>query len=133
MATFQTPYTRVVLPDEAGGGKRLVETAGYIPAQRQITDMINAGQRLDLYRKGQYDYEHPDHDDGYTVDPTRSPNFDLADAYQLGKEAGKRLDESNKKAEADKKASAEAKAKAESEALKAKIIADYEASKTKTE
>lgn len=134
MATFQTPYQREVLPDEPGGGRRLVETAGYIPAQRQITDMIMAGARLDQYRKGQYDYEHPDHDDGFTIDPTRSPNFDLADAYQLGKEASRKLAETKAKADADAKAKLESEAQAKADAEKAKIIAEYIASQTpKTE
>lgn len=125
---FQTPYSRELLPDEPGGGRRIVETAGYIPAKRQITDMINAGARLDAYRKGMYDYEHPSDDDGYTIDPTRGPNFDLADAYRLGKEAGARLDKATKEAVATAEAESKAKAEAAAEATKAKIIAEYKAS-----
>lgn len=81
---FQTKYN--FKPQiEPGGGKRKVETAGYIPAEVQIRNMMVAGQRLGEYRAEMYDYGEEVSDDEAIGDPTRSPNFDLADAAQLAR------------------------------------------------
>ena len=57
------------------------EQAGYIPATKQIENMILAGQRLDASRL-QFDFASEDEIDEELCDPTRSGNFDLADASQ---------------------------------------------------
>lgn len=80
---FSTPYqdNRFKTPPEVNSGETLVEKAGYEPAKIKIENMILAGQRLSDYRKSQYDFEGEIDED--FIDPTRSPNFDLADATQL--------------------------------------------------
>ena len=57
------------------------EQAGYIPATKQIENMILAGRRLDSSRL-QYDFASEEEIDEELYDPTRSGNFDLADATQ---------------------------------------------------
>ena len=62
-----------------------VERAGYIPADLQIVRLIQAGERLGKFRKEQFDQSFEEKED-LMIDPTRSGNFDLADAsqYSLG-------------------------------------------------
>ena len=85
--------------------KSITEQSGYIPPERQIQDMMNAGRRLQEYRMSQYDFASPDDIDESLSDPTRSANFDLADATQMAMSA----DEGIKKAEEALAAAKEAK------------------------
>lgn len=81
---FTTPYqeNRFKTPPEVNSGETLVETVGYMSAQKRIESMILAGQRLVDYRKSQFDFPDGEIDEDFT-DPTRIANFDLADATQL--------------------------------------------------
>ena len=93
------------------------EQAGYIPPQIQIENMILAGQRLDQSRKALYDFASEDEIDEDAIDPTRSGNFDLADASQQAYDAYQRLhtavDEvNNAKSAREAAAATEAAAKA---------------------
>ena len=81
------------------------EQAGYIPPQVQIENMILAGQRLDQSRKAQYDFASEDEIDEDATDPTRSGNFDLADASQLAMETEMSLRDQALEAEKSRKAS----------------------------
>ena len=87
-------YTKlpIITPDSESE----TEQAGYIPPKVQIENMILAGQRLD-HARSQYDFESEEDIDEDLIDPTRSGNFDLADATQsaLGVEA--RLREASQK------------------------------------
>lgn len=79
-------YTRDKRPEkklEINNGEIIVETAGYRSAEVQISEMLNAGQRLVDYRKQRYEFggdEVVPHD---YMDPTRAPGFDMADASAL--------------------------------------------------
>lgn len=78
---------------EHNDGKSFVETAGYIPAKQKIESFMQAGINLQTVRS-QFDY--PDGvPDGVEpmIDPTRSGNFDLADASALAQSALNRLNE----------------------------------------
>ena len=89
---------------EHNDGKSFVETAGYIPAKQKIESFMQAGINLQTVRS-QFDY--PDGvPDGVepVIDPTRSGNFDLADASGLATAALNRLNE-DKPQESDKNAS----------------------------
>lgn len=69
-------------PPEQNTGERLIEKAGYIPAQQRIENLILAGQRLSDFRKEQFDFhEQKDIDENF-YDSTRNKNYDLADAFQ---------------------------------------------------
>lgn len=80
---FQTHYTHTKSPGETNLGKRLVEKAGYIPAKDRIENMILAGQRLIEHRMSMYDFDSNKELDESFYDPTRSKNFDMADAFQM--------------------------------------------------
>lgn len=79
---FKTHYTSEPYPGEVNSGEILVETAGYVSAEKRISNLMLAGQRLADYRKGLYDFDHNQELDESFSDPTRSKNYDLADAFQ---------------------------------------------------
>lgn len=80
-----------------------VETAGYIPADKQIESFIVAGRRLAEARKEMYDFGPDEEVPPDFIDPTRSGSFDLADASQLGRATAKTLqDKASKKRVEDK-------------------------------
>ena len=75
-STFQKKYI-------FNSGEKLVETAGYIPAQKRIENLMLAGQRLVASRQALYDCQGGEEfDDTIPFDPTRDPGYDLADAAQ---------------------------------------------------
>lgn len=78
-----TQFERPKLEYEPGGGKVLVEKGSHVPVMVQVRAMIAAGERLGEYRQGKHDFEPGELiPDDVVPDPTRSPNFDLADATQ---------------------------------------------------
>ena len=87
MVQIYSKYVRPKTNDEPGGGKSLIEKGSHVPVMQQVRDMIAAGERLGESRKGAFDF-----DEGEEVpkdvlpDPTRSSNFDLADATRISEE-----------------------------------------------
>lgn len=68
---------------ETNSGEQVTETAGYIPKNLQIRQMMLAGEHLQEIREELYDFKPGEEvPEGY-IDPTRSPNFDWADADKL--------------------------------------------------
>ena len=62
-----------------------VEQIGYVDVKKQVEAFIDAGRRLDNYRKELYDIAPnatPEEEDEAVIDPTRNPNYDMADASQ---------------------------------------------------
>ena len=53
---FATHYKPNKCTPESNSGEIKVETAGYIPAQKRIENLINAGQRLKEFRESQFDF-----------------------------------------------------------------------------
>jgi hypothetical protein len=53
----------------------------YISTKDRITKMLQAGERLERYRQGLYDFPNGEIDESFT-DPTRKPGYDMADAHQ---------------------------------------------------
>ena len=101
MVEIMTNYVRPDRRKEVGGGPRIVEVSGYIPTKVQVENMLIAGQRLNEFRREQYDYSDGDSvPDDVVPDPTRNPEFDLADATRLSRAANERLDQAKKEAEA---------------------------------
>lgn len=83
-------------PDyEVGGGEKLVDASGYVSAEEQILNMLNAGMRLDESRKEMYDTDEDFGDDSdfdsVGFDPTRLPGVDPADISQLDRSLGYRM------------------------------------------
>lgn len=79
---FNTHYKRERQAPEKGTGQVLVDRVGYVPAQKRIEDLMYAGQKLRDFRAQQFDYQDVKDDDGFTIDPTRSSSYDIADAFQ---------------------------------------------------
>ena len=81
---FQTPYNRTPSLPEINCGITQTEKAGYIPAKNRIENMMLAGQRLIAHRAEMYDINSDkEFNEDFPVDPTRSKNFDLADAFVI--------------------------------------------------
>lgn len=93
---FRTKYNRPKLVEEVNDGKSKVETAGYVPAEVQIMDMLSAGMRLNEYRKDRFDFAADEVVPDDFVDPTRSPSFDLADATAISRDVDSRLAEAKR-------------------------------------
>lgn len=77
---FKVPYKGALGKKEELSSKTVVETAGYLSAERRIMSLIRAGQQLDSFRKEQFDFADGQEIDENFYDPTREPGFDLADA-----------------------------------------------------
>lgn len=92
MRNIYTPDKRPPEDHEVNSGVILVETAGYVPAEVRIREMIDAGQRLMEARADAYDfrygesvpddYVNPLHDRG--LDPVEL-NAALSDIARRGK------------------------------------------------
>lgn len=104
-------------------GEVLVERAGYRNTQTQVAEFMGAGIALLASRAKKYgDYfDFPDGNvpDGIKPDPTRSGNFDLADASQMGREVKARLRERERVLQLE--------AKAEAERAKLKLVTNAQA------
>jgi len=97
--TFQTPYMRHILPREKHDmTDTQTETQGYRSAQQQIQELLQAGQRLDAFRRGYYESGYPvdygnDPDPDILMDPTRSTGFDPVDIRPLADSVAERLNQ----------------------------------------
>ena len=84
MVEIFSKYVRPKINDEPGGGKSLIEKGSHIPVMQQVRDMIAAGEKLGDYRKGAFDFDAGEEvPKDVLPDPTRSSNFDLADATRI--------------------------------------------------
>lgn len=95
-------YNRPPEAFEKVSDETITETAGYVPSDRQIEDMIIAGRRLNEARAQAFDFAPGEEDDGEFYDPTRSPGFDLADASRLVRNIAQKI-KKQAKAESDEK------------------------------
>lgn len=79
---FQTKWTVNKSPKERGGGRKLTNTSGYIPAKDQIENMILAGERLSAYRQELY-YQDDGSKNPEDIDVSpMSKKMDFMDAHQ---------------------------------------------------
>lgn len=77
---------------EKGGGQKLVNTAGYIPAKDQIENMILAGERLSQYRQETY-FDVDGNPFMAVPSPVTRFDFDEIDAMQLKRENQRKADQ----------------------------------------
>lgn len=72
---------------EINSGEVMVETAGYIDSQTKIENMIFAGQRLEMSRSEDFDYNDDnvfdDENNDMDIDPTRYKGLDMAEASEI--------------------------------------------------
>lgn len=101
--SFYTPFVKASRKGEENSGELKVETAGYIPAKMQIENILDAGRRLENYRKENYDFQPGEQEYDFPI-PDRTPNFDMADASQIASETEFRLQtQENKEKDRKKK------------------------------
>lgn len=95
--------------------KKIVEVAGYVPAQIRIENLINAGLRLEQSRMEEFDLPDGEMSDDFVPDPTRQRNYDLADASRDLSDARSRINsrKASTKVDAQKVVSVEEKAVSE--------------------
>lgn len=77
---FQTKFHRIEVSEEKNSGELLVEQ-DYVSTEKQILSMVRAGERLRIYRKESCDLQEGEEE--FLLDPTREPNFDLADGTNI--------------------------------------------------
>lgn len=73
--------------------KSQVERETYVSLSQQITEMIRAGQRLQDYRRFNYDMDHAGDFETMEVDPTRYPGFTPALASQMAMKVNAKIKE----------------------------------------
>jgi predicted DNA-binding transcriptional regulator YafY len=96
---FVTQFNKKPFDGEVNSGEIIVETAGYVPADRMIKRLCDAGLANAIARsrgQGIYGTDFVEDGEDPVVDPTQDSNFDLADAS----EAMELLDEVEAKKEA---------------------------------
>lgn len=112
---FRTPYgaKRWKKDLDPGGGKIIVELAGYIPVQKRIENIMDAGHRLVESRTAEayYHFKTGEEIDLDFEDITMRKGYDVADAVQdqYAAELGIKAEENRiKQASIDAKKAAEA-------------------------
>ncbi|MDR2602609.1 MAG: hypothetical protein LBC53_09210 [Spirochaetaceae bacterium] len=107
---------------EPGGGEIITESVGYVPPDRQIAAMIQAGEALNVARSYMYDFPSGTRIDDEFSDPTRVRNFDMADAHGIKEALEIRLKAQRDAREAEQKALKDREfAEAVSQAVKASV------------
>lgn len=102
MAKYNTPKDRRLSPDETGFSPSKVSIEGYLPAKIQIERLINAGQRLNEWRRDfmfAMNEEVPEDN----LNPLISRNLDITDIDAIGNSVAKRIRDVEKRM-AEKKA-----------------------------
>ena len=80
---FATPYNRIYVDPPNVEGEEIVEKAGYRPIEKQVNELIMAGETLRQYRLGYEFGKEEEIDPEYTGDITRRSDFDLVDVQHL--------------------------------------------------
>lgn len=95
---FNNKYLRTVVEDgELNNGEIITEKYGFINTERQIKNMLMSGERLYRARAQMFDLqEGDDFDENYPLDPTRFPDFDLADASRIKEDLDVRMAEKSR-------------------------------------
>lgn len=104
---FRIAYRAGRNPGQVMDSVSKVETVGYVSAKERIERMMEAGSRLNMFRREQFDFEMDKVEENWE-DVTRKPGFDMADAAQSLLAVEKRI-ESAKKVAAEKKKEEEKK------------------------
>lgn len=85
MSRFLSYWSDILLNGENDFSPSPTEQVGYRTVEQQVNSFIQAGQRLDAFRRGLYDYDGDvdDFEDAEDLDPTSSPDFDEIDAQRI--------------------------------------------------
>ncbi len=75
-----TPISqRVVLREQHNADETKTERAGFVPMEKRIQSIINAGQKLDASRRAQYHYGEGEPIHANYADFAPDPNIDITD------------------------------------------------------
>lgn len=110
---FQTHFNKQQFTPETNSGELITEQAGYVPPAVQINQYIQAGQRLDAFKKGVFEFTTDKEVPDDYIDPTRIQGFDLADASAMTLDVKNRLKAQALEAKAKKEAESAEKDPAE--------------------
>jgi len=88
---INTKYDFDLEAPEKNDGQKVTETAGFIPPNVRIRQMIESGERLDEWKKDNFDYDDIGQDDGTSYDESR--DMDVNDLHEAGTKALNRLRE----------------------------------------
>lgn len=85
MSRFLSYWSDILLDGEKDFSPSSTEQVGYRSVQQQVNSFLQAGERLDAFRRGVYDYDGDvdDFSDAEDLDPTSSPDFDEIDAQRI--------------------------------------------------
>lgn len=85
MRKFLSYWSDILLNGENDFSPSSTEQVGYRSVQQQVNSFLQAGQRLDAFRRGLYDYDGDvdDFEDAEELDPTSSLDFDEIDAQRI--------------------------------------------------
>ena len=82
---FNTKFERVrIIQKEKEPSVSRLDVSGYVPKEKRIRAIIAAGERLERFRRGEYDSTGETEPDieKMSVDPTRSKSFGKLEAAQ---------------------------------------------------
>lgn len=85
MEKFRTFWNCAAMPavEEAPMSEELItETAGYVPPEVRIKEMIQAGAALQAFRAENYDFPYGEEVPDDYFDPTRAHGYDQDDAFE---------------------------------------------------
>ena len=85
MSRFLPYWSDFLLNGEKDFSPSSTEQVGYRSVQQQVNSFLQAGERLDAFRRGVYDYDGDVDDfvDAESLDPTSSLDFDEIDAQRI--------------------------------------------------
>lgn len=83
MSRFRTQYNYVPEEGERLSQEIMIDPTGYIPAKRQIENMLYAGAILDQTRLGDYDFRDGEELEYRKEFDVRRPDFDRVDASNM--------------------------------------------------
>lgn len=110
-ARISTRWVRPETKGEVNNGKELVDKAAYIPTEKRINALMQAGRDLVQWRRDQFDAGPDDEDFEPDIDPTRKPGVDITDVQAYGATLKERMEKRN--AEREKAAFEAAQKKAD--------------------
>lgn len=82
MVKFNGPYDRIREKTDSVKRRSHVDMTGYVPKEKRIRYLIEAGERL-RPGGGSYDTQGEVDIDQVFIDPTRQKGFDLVDAQEV--------------------------------------------------
>ncbi len=104
---YTSVLNRPVLQEFHNSEHTKTERAGFVPMEKRIKAIINAGQRLDMARREQYHYGEGEVIDDSHTNFAVNPNLDISDIGDVVNTGNLALEETDRKRkEATKKARA---------------------------